>query len=110
MSGHLDIVVEQGSTFSRVITIKDSTGTPVNISTSTFRGQIRKRYKSETPEAEFTLTVTDAVNGQLSMSLTDAQTAAIDSGEWVYDVEWVNGDAVGKLLYGTAYIQPEVTR
>lgn len=110
MSGQLDIVVEQGSTFSRVITIKDSTGTPVNISNSTFRGHIRKRYRSETPEAVFTLTVTDGANGKLVMGLTDTETAAIESGEWVYDVEWVNGNAVGRLLEGTAYVTPEVTK
>jgi len=110
MSGHLDIVVEQGSTFSRVITIKDETNNPVNISTSTFRGQIRKRHLSTTPEATFTLTVTDGPNGALLMELSDTQTAAMDSGEWVYDVEWVNGGAVGRLLEGTAYVTPEVTR
>lgn len=110
MSGHLDIVVEQGSTFSRVITIKDETETPVNITGNTFAGQIRKRHLSETPEATFLCSVTDGVNGKLTISLTDEETAAIDSGEWVYDIEWYNGSVTGRLLEGTAYVTPEVTR
>lgn len=110
MSGQLDLIVEQGSTFSRLITIKDETNNPVNITSSSFGGQMRKRHLSEDILATFTCTVTDGVNGKLTINLTDEQTSAIPSGEWVYDIEWYNGSVTGRLLRGTAYVSPEVTR
>jgi hypothetical protein len=110
MSGYLDLTINQGATFKRVITIADTDGTAVNIAANTFRGQIRKRYTSTDVLATFSCTITDAVNGKLSIDLTDAQTSAIPAGEWVYDIEWVNGTAVARLLEGAALTTAEVTR
>lgn len=110
MSGTVNLTIEQGSTFSRLITIQDESQTPVNITGNTFAGQIRKRHASDTVEATFTCTVTDGAAGKLTVALTDEQTAAIPSGDWVYDIEWYNGTVTGRLLEGSVYVSPEVTR
>ena len=110
MSGYLDLQINQGATFKRVITIADANDTPLNISSNTFRGQVRKRYTSTDVLATFTCTVTDATNGKLSIELTDAETSAIPAGHWVYDIEWVNGAEVARLLEGQAITTAEVTR
>ena len=110
MSGYLDLTINQGATFKRDVTIADADNTPVNISGNTFRGQIRRRASSEDILATFTCTVTDATGGKLSINLTDAQTSAIPAGHWVYDIEWVNGDDVARLLEGGAITTAEVTR
>lgn len=110
MSGTVNLTIEQGSTFSRLITIQDETQTPVNITGNTFAGQIRKRHASDIIEATFTCIVTDGANGKLTVSLTDEQTATIPSGELVYDIEWYNGSATGRLIEGFVYVSPEVTR
>ncbi len=110
MSGYLDLTINQGATFKRVITIADSNNTPVNITSNTFRGQVRKRYTSTDILATFTCTIQDATGGKLSIDLTDAETSAIPAGEWVYDIEWVNGTAVARLLEGQALTTAEVTR
>ena len=110
MSGYLDLTINQGATFKRVITITDANNNPVNISSNTFRGQIRKRYTSTDILATFTCTITDPAGGKLSIDLTDAETSAIPAGEWVYDIEWVNGADVARLLEGQALTTAEVTR
>ena len=110
MSGYLDLQINQGATFKRVITIANTDGTPLNITSNTFRGQIRKRYTSTDVLATFTCTVTDAFGGKLSIDLTDAETSAIPAGHWVYDIEWVNGADVARLLEGQAITTAEVTR
>ena len=110
MSGRLNLTIEQGSTFSRVVTITNSEGNPVNITSSTFSGQIRKRYGSTDVEATFTCIVTDGANGKLSVQLTAEQTAACSTGDLVYDIEWYNSNNTARLLEGTATITPEVTR
>ena len=110
MSGYLDLQINQGATFKRVITIANTDGTPLNISGNTFRGQIRRRASSEDILATFTCTITDPSGGKLSIDLTDAQTSAIPAGDWVYDIEWVNGADVARLLEGQAITTAEVTR
>jgi hypothetical protein len=111
MSGKLDLTIEQGATFSRTITIKDASNVAVDISSDTFAGQIRKRHQSGTVEANFSFSITDGPNGEVTATISATDTAAMDTGEFVYDIEWTNtGTNVVRLLEGIATITPEVTR
>jgi hypothetical protein len=110
MSGKLDLTIEQGATFSRTITIKDAQNTAVDISTDTFAGQVRKRHQSDTVEATMSFTITDGANGEVTATISATDTAAMDAGDFVYDIEWTSGSTVVRLLEGTATITPEVTR
>jgi hypothetical protein len=110
MSGKLDLTIEQGATFSRTITIKDASNVVVDISTDTFAGQVRKRHQSGTVEATMTMTVTDGPNGEVTATISATDTAAMDTGDFVYDIEWTSGSTVTRLLEGVATVTPEVTR
>ncbi len=111
MSGKLDITVEQGATFERNITIKDSSNVAVNISGSTFQGQIRKRHQSATKEADFDFTISNASGGVFIATITATNTGNMEPGDFVYDIEWTQSDAtVTRLLEGTATVTPQVTR
>lgn len=111
MSGKLDLTVLQGETFARTITIKDNTGTPIDITLDSFRGQIRKRYSSTTTEADFDFTIVDGLNGIVSINLTAAEAEVIGTGKFVYDVEWIKADGtVTRILEGIADCKAEVTR
>jgi len=113
MSGKLDITIEQGATFSRLITITDADSIPVDISSDTFRGEVRSSYKSGTVEGAFAFQFqTDGTDGKVVIRMTDETTTTMTFGKnYVYDVEWVksNGTVV-RLLEGTAVVTPEVTR
>ena len=41
-----NIVIDQGSDFSIVVTVRDNTGTPLDLAGHTVRGQLREHYKS----------------------------------------------------------------
>lgn len=110
MSGKLDLTIEQGATFSRTITVKDSSNVAVNISSDTFAGQVRKRHQSGTVEATMTCTVTDGANGEFTAVISSTDTTAMDPGDFVYDIEWTSGSTVTRLLEGTATVTPQVTR
>jgi len=112
MSGQLDITVEQGATYRRVITITDSAGDPINIYNDTFAGQVRTNYHSENPSATFSFSLlTNGTDGKVVIELTDTQTSAIPGGKNVYDVEWTQSDGtVHRLLEGTAEVTQEVTK
>ena len=110
MAGNLDLTIEQGTTFERTITIKDASDVAVDISTDSFAGQIRKRPQSGTVEASFTFTITDGANGEVTATISATDTAAMDTGDFVYDIEWTSGSKVTRLLEGTASVTAEVTR
>lgn len=119
-----DITVYQGATFTLVLTITDDatpTPNPIDITGYTFRGQIRSTTSSDTVQADFSYSLTDPTNGEVTLTITAAETAGISLPEncnpthrttrMVYDVESESpGGDVRRWLYGTANIIPEVTR
>tara|TARA_R110001606_G_C15114968_1_gene621426 strand:- start:104 stop:436 length:333 start_codon:yes stop_codon:yes gene_type:complete len=110
MSGKLDLLIEQGGTFSRTITIKDASNVVVDITNDTFAGQVRKRHQSGELQATMTFTITDGANGEVTAAITATDTSAMDTGDFVYDIEWTSGTTVTRLLEGAATVTPEVTR
>lgn len=117
-----NLTIEQGATFSKVITWKDSTGAGINLSGYTVTGKIKRRTSEQTALATFTATLANQTTnpGQFTLSLTASETAALPSAsgptaekvllECVYDVEASTGGTVYRLLEGIASISPEATR
>ena len=64
----------------------DSTGdTLLNMSGYTASAQIRKTYSSSTASATFGTSIAEAT-GQVTLTLDDTQTTALESGRYVYDM------------------------
>jgi hypothetical protein len=114
-AGKLDIIIEQGATFSRTIALQDSDGAAVDLSDVTeVRGQMRRDYNA-TDSTAFTLAVSSPASaGLISWTLSDETSAALDAvanNKWVYDIEIVRDDGtVQRLLQGRVTISQEVTR
>ena len=111
MAGKLDIIIDQGATFSRVYTYKVN-DVAVDISANTIRGQVRKKHTSATAAATFTTGFfTDGTDGKFTVELTDTETAGLSAGDHVYDIEMVfNDGTVKRLIEGVMSVTPEVTR
>jgi len=121
LAGIYNITCEQGSTFSRVITVEypdpddASVMLPWDFTGYTSRMQIRRTIESSTVMIELTtenggITFTDEENGEVTVEMTDAQTAALETSG-VYDLEIISqSDEVSKLIKGTFTLLPEVTR
>lgn len=63
------------------------TTTPINLVGCSVRAQIREmRHRDSVLIVEFTAVITDAVNGRLSLTLTDAQTADITQTKGFWDL------------------------
>jgi hypothetical protein len=109
-AGRYDIKIEQGATFSLPITVQDSSGSVIDLTGATPRGQLRLNYAS--PRALATFAVSGSMSlGTFTCSLTPETTAALPAGNAVYDVEIAySATSVDRLLEGTVTISPEVTR
>lgn len=116
----LNLLIRQGGTFGPFrVTLRNPDGTPVNLTDTTFRGQIRKTPDALNVEASFMFTVTAALQGKFEFEVDAVATAAImagvteDSPEsvYVYDIEYLNdAGRVLPLFYGNVKVFREVTR
>jgi hypothetical protein len=111
MGAKANIVIDQGADFSTTITVTDSAGDPLDLTGYTARGQIRKHYTSTTKVDFGTVFLSPRTSGILSLSLTNVQTTAMESGRYVYDVELISSaNNISRLVEGIATVTPEVTR
>ena len=110
-AGTYNILVEQGSTFSQKVTVKED-GSPRDLTGYSARAQIRPTRTSTTLTATFTCTIATPSNGEILMELSPSVTAAITDGRYYYDLEiYSSGDSiVNRLLQGEVTVSPEVTR
>lgn len=111
MAAYAEIVLDQGATFSTVITVTDdSTTLPANIQGYSFQSMIRKSYYTANASANMLCSIVDSANGNVSISLDANTTANIKAGRYVYDVKATNtGGVVTRILEGIITITPQAT-
>ena len=113
-AGKYDITTDQGATFSRVITYKDSSGNLINLTGYTARMQVRATYNS--PDILLSLTTENSrialggTAGTITLSVPSADMATLPYGTFVYDLELVSSSVVTRLVYGSFTNRVEVTR
>jgi|TARA_B100001094_G_scaffold39332_2_gene33814 hypothetical protein len=112
MAAITNLLIEQGANFSSTITLFNDDDTVFNLTGYTAAGQIRKSYSSSSASATFTISFSaDRSEGQITLSLTSTQTAAVEEGRYVYDIEVTSSDSVvTRVLQGTVTVSPNVTR
>lgn len=84
--------VVRGDAFTQPVTINDTSGNPVNLTSygSSFASQLRggPDYTTSVP---FTVDATNAATGQLVMSLTAEQTASMNLPVYYFDIQVTGG-------------------
>jgi hypothetical protein len=105
-----NLVVDQGTTFSSIITVADQTGAPLDITHYTVKSQFRKSYQSSSATS-FIASVYDATNGKIRLQLSPSATTDIQAGRYLYDVELTSPDGDKfRALEGLVIITPEITK
>lgn len=114
-AGEYDITVEQGATFSRVLTWKNSSGTAYNLTGYTARMKAKANYSSANAIVELTTEngriALGGAAGTVTLTISAADTAALSATTGVYDLELISGGgAVTRLVQGKFTVSPEVTK
>lgn len=112
---NLLLVIEQGATFNKRLTWKDSDGVPIDLTGYDARMKIREF--TDSPSTLVSLTV---ANGRIFLGgalgtidlFIRATTTELFSweGNAVYDLELIIGSEVVRLVEGNVTLSPEVTR
>lgn len=119
--GNYKLFIDQGSTLTRTVSLKNADGSAYDLTGATIAGQIRPTPTSSTLTVAFTVSITAPASlGQFVFSLTAVQTAAItvtaNTGAeniptlYAYDIEMTKSSVITRLIQGEAVVSPEVTR
>ena len=107
-----NIYIDAGADYTTTVTVSDSSGSALDLTGYTAAAQIRKTYESSAATVAFTVAfASDRTTGQLDLTLTGAQTAAVTQGRYVYDVLITSGaGALTRVVEGISTINPRVTQ
>lgn len=102
-----------GETFARVFTYQGTDGNPINLNGYAARCQVRKDLKSGVV-LEMTTTnsriVVGTGQGNIAITVSATDTAALVPGNYVYDLEIEHDNVVTRILEGQFQIKQAVTR
>lgn len=110
MAAFSELIVEQGATFSTLVNVEDVAGVPINLSAYTANSQMRKSYYSS---SYYTINtqITGTANGEITLSITAANTSNIPAGRYVYDLKIASPEnVVTRVVEGIVTVLPSVTR
>jgi len=105
-----NITIDQDADYTETVTVKDSTGTVVDLSGQTVTSKLRKTHLS-TSATSFTTAIVSATDGTASITLTDTVTSALAEGRYVWDLTTTtSAGLVTRRIEGRATVTPSVTR
>jgi hypothetical protein len=82
MSKQINIIIEQGTDFSRTFALTDEYGDSLDLTGYTTASVMSASVLI--PGSAITAELTDEINGELTLSLTATQTAALSPGRYLY--------------------------
>ena len=111
MAAIANLTIDQGTTFSSDVTVKDANGQPFKLTGYTAAAKIAKGYASTRTRSNLNTSIaTDAATGVVTLSLTAAETTALDAERYVYDLEITSSvGAVTRVIEGLITVRPQVT-
>lgn len=107
---YAELTIDQGSTFEATLNLANDDETPINVTNSTFQSQIRKSYYSTAATANLVVTIVEAANGKVVLSLPSYQTANIKAGRYLYDLKMTTGNTTTRIIEGIITVTPQVSK
>lgn len=113
MSEYVEFYIDQGTDFGTVINLNDDdTNMAQNVSGYVVTGKLKRSLVSANAAETFLCEITDAANGEISISLAAANTANLKPGNYFYDIKVRdnNVNAVTRLIEGIIIVTPAITK
>jgi len=111
MAQFVEVNMDQGATFNVDIDLTEANSAPVNVTGYTFTSSLRKSYYSSRVTANLVVSITNAANGNVSLSLAAANTANIRAGRYVFDIKQLDtSNITTRVVEGIITVNPQVTK
>ena len=106
-----NLFVDQGANFTTEVTVNDSAGSALDLTSYTALAMVRKTYDSSTATSFTSTFNADRTTGKITISLTDTQTTALESGRYVYDLVITDASSIKtRVVEGIVTVNPSVSR
>ena len=115
MSEYEKFDIDQGSDIAIQLDLVDQNNNKKDLSNYSAAAKMKRTFNSDSSDTTtFSAAITDADDGILTLSLTNAQTSALKVGTYVYDVEISFQDSasntiIERVLEGKIRVHPNVT-
>jgi hypothetical protein len=111
MAFYTDIIIDQGSAYNATLPVLTLNNLPLDLTTYSGRGQIRRNYKATLAVNFLVQIYGDPEDGLVRISLTPAQTSCMKAGRYVFDIEVYteNDNDVIRVIEGQVTITPRAT-
>ena len=105
----INFVLDQGSTFEKTITAKNTAGGNVTISSGSTAAKLRQSTYSGNNIHTFSTSVSGS---NVTISMTATNTANVAAGQYVFDVEYTQTDTITieRLAEGIISVSPQATK
>lgn len=112
MSGFAYLYIDQGTDFNHIINITDDvTNDAIDIAGFNVAAQMRRGYYSKTPSGNLVCTISNSGEGEITLSMTAANTANLKPGRHVFDVRTIDtNNNTSRILEGIITVNPSVTK
>ena len=110
MAQYEDLEIDQGTDIAIQIELDTYEGTNKDLTNHSVNAKMKRGFNSDSDNTQAFST-----NGIITLSLTNAQTEALQVGRYLYDVEISFADSDGnniveRVLEGAIRVKPSVTR
>jgi hypothetical protein len=113
MTEYVELYIDQGTNFNTTISIQDDlTNLAQNVEGYIIRSQLRRSLLSVNASANLACYVSNAANGEMTISLDSANTSNLRPGTYFYDIKVIdtnNGNNTTRLIEGVIFVTPEIT-
>lgn len=109
MAAIANLTIDQGASFSSDVTVKDNNGDPFDLTGYTATAKMAKGYTSTRTRTTITTSIGSPTTGVVTLSLTPAQTNALDAERYVYDLEIDTNGTVTRVIEGIITVRPSVS-
>ena len=110
MAAFTELLIEQGASFSTTVNVEDTAGAAINLYGYSASSQMRKSFYA-TSNTIITSTITGNANGEITLSMSAANTANLTPGRSVFDLIITSpASVVTRVIEGVIVISPGVTR
>ena len=115
-AGYHHFIIEQGATFGKTLTLKDASGTVINL-TGYASAQMDLRENPEQTNPVLTLTTGNSrialggTAGTVTLTVSATETGNLSAQDGVFDLEMTSGSSVvTRLIEGTYSVRRNISR
>lgn len=111
MAQYVELDLDQGTDLSYNLDLTQDDGSPLNVTNFIFTSSIRKSYYSANVTANLSVTLVDAANGNVTLTMNAATTSNIKAGRYLFDVKQKDAaNVTTRLVEGIITVLPQVTK